>query len=260
MRRHASQAVELNVLAHSGLKAHFDSPNTSLNTIRSGLDHVDFVDSEDLAASDESLDLPLLTPVTSELQAEGLRTLRVRNPLALLIAVTTDVSGFQTYDAIRSGANFVLNLAIPGESQSDMLYGLLRTHCMTAPTDTATPLQAVPAEHGAARGNPPERHGPAGGTRHQDSARHPGASPRSGRAPGERPSQPLPREYDRELTRLLCTSMTISEIARRYYCSERSMYRRIRRLYDDLAVGCRTELIALASELGLNRPPVSRAG
>ncbi len=57
-------------------------------------------------------------------------------------------------------------------------------------------------------------------------------------------------EPNRELIRLLCTPMTVLEIARRSYCSERSMYRRIRRLYDTVGVRNRFELISLSSDRG----------
>ncbi|MCZ1011834.1 DNA-binding response regulator [Streptomyces lydicus] len=234
MHQHASTTTELHVLAHSGLKAHFDSPHAPLSTLRSGLDCIDFVDGGDLTAPGRALDLPVLLPVTSEFQVEELRAIRVRHPLSLLIAVTSDISGYRTYYAIRSGANFVLNLAIPGKSQIDMLYAQLRVHRMTSPAETTTTwLQAIPADQGG------RHHGnddgePAPRTDVDREAHITGA-----------PLRPTLPTYDTELMRLLCTSTTVSEIARRYFCSERSMYRRIRRLYDDLGVGSRAELMSL---------------
>ncbi|MFI7408987.1 helix-turn-helix transcriptional regulator [Streptomyces sp. NPDC049627] len=201
------------MLVHSGLKSHFDPTHptdSSLDTLRRSLDRVDFVDDDDLAASDGALDLPVLLPVNSEFQAEELRTIRVRHPLALLIAVTNDVSGHHTYYAIRSGANFVFNLAISGESQIGMVHAQLSAHAHA----------------------------------HGDEADE---------APTDEPPRPvLPaatelRRDERELVRELCTSMTVSEIARRHYCSERSMYRRIRRLYDELGVRGRAELVSRVS-------------
>lgn len=205
------ESRHLHVLVHSGLKNHFDATHPTdspLDTLRRSLDRVDFVDDEDLAATDgAALDLPVLLPVNSEFQAEQLRAIRVRHPLALLIAVTNDVSGHHTYYAIRSGANFVFNLAISGESQIGMVHAQLRAHA-AAHADGA---------------EPDETPGPA------------------------LPFVPeLPRD-ERELVRELCTSMTVSEIARRHYCSERSMYRRIRRLYDEFGVRGRAELVSLAS-------------
>ncbi|MFE0253643.1 DNA-binding response regulator [Streptomyces sp. NPDC059010] len=205
------------MLVHSGLKSHFDPTHPTdspLDTLRRSLDHVAFVDDEDLAASDgAALDAAVLLPVNSEFQAEELRTIRVRHPLALLIAVTNDVSGHHTYYAIRSGANFVFNLAIAGESQIGMVHAQLSAHA------------AAHAEEAEAQG--PRRH------------------PRPARP--ALPAVPELRRDERELVRELCTSMTVSEIARRHYCSERSMYRRIRRLYDEFGVRGRTELVSLAS-------------
>jgi DNA-binding CsgD family transcriptional regulator len=211
------QTQPLHVLVHSGLKAHFDSPlseDSPLGTLRHGLHRVDFVDDEDLAAPGCVLDLPVLLPVNSEFQAEALRTIRVRRPLSLLIAVTNDVSGHHTYYAIRAGANFVCNLGIMGESQIGMMHAQLQAHRVSKRVDTpAARLRPVSALH----------------------------------------------QSDRELIRLLRTSMTVSEIARRHYCSERSMYRRIRRLYDDLGVRGRAELMTLASEPAMRDPLPKRA-
>jgi hypothetical protein len=50
--------------------------------------------------------------------------------------------------------------------------------------------------------------------------------------------------YDAELLRMLCSPATVSEIAKRQYCSERSMYRRIRKLYNAFGVSGRSELHA----------------
>ncbi|MEW2505768.1 hypothetical protein ACQPXB_44155 [Amycolatopsis sp. CA-161197] len=44
------------------------------------------------------------------------------------------------------------------------------------------------------------------------------------------------------LMRMLCGTSSISAIAREFYCSERSMYRRLRRLYEQLGVSGRSEL------------------
>ncbi|MFF2964368.1 DNA-binding response regulator [Streptomyces sp. NPDC057963] len=250
-QQHATTATGLHVLVHSGLKPYFDSPQALLGALRSGLDRVDFVDAEELTAPCGALDLPVLMPVTSEFQAEELRAVRVRHPLSLLVAVTNDVSGYRTYYAIRSGANFVLNLAIPSESQRDLLYAQLRAHLMAGPADsmaTAGP-QGLPADQGGrqrCRYHGGETPAGADGDRESD-------------IPGEHLRAALP-SHDAELMRLLCTSITVSEIARRYYyCSERSMYRRIRRLYDDLGVGGRAELISLATVPDPRRPLTARA-
>lgn len=291
-QQHVSNSSELHVLVHSGLKAHFESPQAPLGRIRSGLDRVGFVDDEDLTAPGGALDLPVLIPVTSEFQAEGLRVVRVRHPLALLVAVTNDVSGFRTYYAIRSGADFVFNMAIAGANQVDMLYAQLRSHCTAASPESAdsriqpfsVAREAVPAE---------EEHRQAPSGHFEESAARPGsawkerglehsaaagrralqpehglpphspypAGPTSGEHDSARPSDHDPAHalrtvpgIDTGLMRMLCSSMTVCEIARRYYCSERTMYRRIRKLYDDVGVSSRAELIPLASVLTLNQP------
>ncbi|GAA2978638.1 hypothetical protein [Actinokineospora diospyrosa] len=53
---------------------------------------------------------------------------------------------------------------------------------------------------------------------------------------------PVARQDDGRLVRMLCGTTSISAIAQQFYCSERSMYRRIRRLYQDMGVAGRTEL------------------
>ncbi|MFJ8648228.1 helix-turn-helix transcriptional regulator [Streptomyces sp. NPDC093546] len=247
MHPHATHTSDIHVLAHSGLQTHLDSPNAPLGTVRTILDRVDFVDDDDLTAPGEAIELPVLIPVTSEFQAEGLRAIRVRHPLSLLIAVTTDVSGYRTYYAIRSGANFVLNLAIPAESQIDMLYAQLRAHSMTTTRLEPTAEPAGPAAPWLQAIRSHDEHHP------EEPAR-----PRTYQHVSHPPAL---CEGDLELARMLCTSMTVSEIARRHYCSERSMYRRIRRLYDDLGVAGRAELMAMAAVLGSGRQALTaRAG
>ncbi|MEV6419885.1 hypothetical protein [Streptomyces sp. NPDC051662] len=176
------------------------------------------------------LSLPVLLPVNSEFQAEELRTLRVRHPLSLLIAVTNDLSGHHTYYAIRSGANFVFNVAISGESQIGMVRAQLRAHAITHADVPAT----VPADARRAPVHVTDRR-----------VTRPVALPGL-QAAGASTAPDLHRA-DRELVRQLRTSMTVSEIARRHYCSERSMYRRIRRLYDELGVRGRAELMSVVS-------------
>ncbi|MFD7313763.1 helix-turn-helix transcriptional regulator [Streptomyces sp. NPDC059883] len=233
---HESQPFH--VLVHAGLRSHFDSAGSAdspFETLRRSLDHVDFVDEEELNAPG-GLSLPVLLPVNSEFQAEELRTLRVRHPLSLLIAVTNDLSGHHTYYAIRSGANFVFNVAISGESQIGMVHAQLRAHAIThAYTRTITHADgpaAVPAD---------ARPAPVRVT--EQRVTRPVALP--GLHAAGAPTVPDLHRADRELVRQLRTSMTVSEIARRHYCSERSMYRRIRRLYDELGVRGRAELMSV---------------
>ncbi|MGW4561591.1 helix-turn-helix transcriptional regulator [Streptomyces sp. NPDC004561] len=243
---HDPNTTELRVLIHSGLRAHFDLPHTPLSLLRSGLDSIEFVDDEDLTAPGGTLDLPVLIPVTSEFQAEGLRAVRVRHPLSMLIGVTNDVSGQRTYYAIRSGANFVLNFAIPGESQIDILCAQIRAHRLTAADTTAVWLPDIPGA--------PDSRGLTGSALHEELGAHDGENRERLES-----AHSILSPSDKELVRLLCTSMTVTEIARRHYCSERSMYRRIRKLYDGLGVGGRTELMSEAAALGLIRPLTAHA-
>ncbi|MFJ4825650.1 DNA-binding response regulator [Streptomyces bacillaris] len=226
---HESQP--LHVLVHAALKNHFETPGTAdspFTSLHRRLDRIDFVEGEELAAVGGTLDLPVLLPVHSEYQTEELRALRNLQPLALLIAVTNDVSGHPTYYAIRSGANFVFNLAIEGRRQVGLVEARLRAHA-DARSAGATGLRTVPRRTTAPPAHPALVPDP-----------HPSPRPTAELAPELAPE-------DRQLARQLCTPMTVSEIARCHYCSERSMYRRIRRLYNSLGVGNRSELKMLVS-------------
>ncbi|MFC7886359.1 DNA-binding response regulator [Streptomyces sp. NPDC057376] len=256
--RHAADPTTgPDALVHSGLGDYFATPYAPLGRLRSGLRRVEFVDDEDLTAPGRPLDLPVLVPVISEPQADSLRAVRARHPMSLLVAVTHDISGLRTYYGIRAGADFVLNLAIPGDAQTDLLRAHIRAHRVTtaarsgpAADPATTRLRAIPAGHVRHQG---EGHGIKHGA---DDRR---ADPALRGSP-EPPPAPAPPEYDGELVRLLCTAMTVTEIARHYYCSERSMYRRIRKLYDALGVGSRAELMSAAGRLGLHRQRRDRVG
>lgn len=251
--------TSLHVLAHTGLKGPFSTPGTPLSRLRAGLDRVDFVDDGRLAAPGDPR-LPILLPVSSELQADRLRALRTRHAMALLIAVTDDVSGHFTYNAIRSGANFVFNLAIPEERQIDLLLARCRAH---GSPDADSPGAGRPAFRLCVL---PDGAQVRPSTPADPTAADPTAAPVRPSLPAD-DSRPVGSAradgYDAALLRMLCTSATVSEIARRNYCSERSMYRRIRKLYDAFGVSGRSELHARAVELGLIAPhggPVREAG
>ncbi|MEE1786410.1 helix-turn-helix domain-containing protein [Streptomyces sp. SP17BM10] len=277
---HESRSTErpaLHVLAHTGLRPYFDTPDNPLGSIWLPGDRIGFVDEADLTEPGRVLHLPIFLPITSEFQADALRDVRLHHPMSLLVAVTTDVTGYRTYYAIRSGADFVVNLAI-GFEQADALTAQLQAQQAYAPGSGAVPAtaQAVPgrlrlADHRVpASARPSERwSGPGSEAWSEAWSEPPGVAGPGGRGPADRllphpaPPHPAPRpaslaDSERTLVRLLCTSMTVSEIARHHYCSERSMYRRIRRLYDHLDVGNRTELVTLAAALGLNRPTAAR--
>ncbi|MGK5638866.1 helix-turn-helix transcriptional regulator [Streptomyces sp. URMC 126] len=61
-------------------------------------------------------------------------------------------------------------------------------------------------------------------------------------APGAEAPVGALSEEDRALVRMLRERVPVGEMARRFYCSERSMYRRIRRVYEVLGVANRQEL------------------
>lgn len=223
-------ATSRKVFAHTGLRL-YCGPGKQLFGDRSwdGY-HVEFVeyDTFDPIAGAPA---PVLLPVGTERQAERLQSVRTRCPMSLVVAVTHDVTGHSTYYAMRSGASFVINLAIPGRQQSDLLRAHLRNLPGPAGTaDRGPDLQLVSAETDARDPN----QGVPG-------AVDAGAEART-RATGSG-HRSLSRA-ESELVRMLRTSMTVAEIARHNYVSERSMYRRIRALYNVLGVTGRSEVMS----------------
>ncbi len=153
---------------------------------------------------------PIMLPVNSEYQAEALHTVRARHTLSFIVAVTNDVTGHSTYSAIRSGANLVINIAISGARQAEILRAHLDEYVRSDRTAAAPRL----------------------------------------RKDGHRTLN----DSDERLLQMLCSSMTVAEIARQNNMSERSMYRRIRTLYDTLGVDSRAELISSTKQDGLGPP------
>ncbi|WP_019547651.1 helix-turn-helix transcriptional regulator [Streptomyces sulphureus] len=207
------------VIAHHALRELLDSPHTPLGRLRAQLPDIRFVAYRDLAAETSVLTRPLLMPSTTEFQNEELRAVRLNQATALIVAVTHDVSGHQAYHAIRSGADLVFNLANPSREQLDAVCARCVSHSSAV----------------------------VGLSQHSRSS--------SVEAAGEVRPDGHPGPYDEELLRLLGTSLTVSEIARRFYCSERTMYRRIRHLYDAFGVSRRSELMAAVSRAN-GRPNV----
>ncbi|WP_039796219.1 response regulator transcription factor [Nocardia araoensis] len=188
---------------------------------------VEFADYDQLAMRRDADGAPIVLPVNSETQAESLRSVRARHAMGLIVAVTDDVGGYSTYAAIRSGANFVINVAISVERQADLVRAQLLDHTRSAPR------KPLPAVLGAVTGR--ELNEPA-----RQPLRRRVGTPAAG--PDQSGRHGL-TESDTRLLRMLRTSMTVAEIARLNYLSERSMYRRIRSLYDTLGVGSRAELV-----------------
>lgn len=189
---------ELRLRAHVRLQA-------GLGAFRTGWSEAaiffEFADPKALfAAADE---LPVLLPAASEPDRELVCSLRRCCCLTPILAVVNDISGQQTFLAIKSGATSVLNVRLPQEMQIDAVL----TACSAAPRllpSVPWPRRRATRDLSAAGGAGPEEAG--------------------------------------RLVQLLCGTSNISSIAQQFYCSERSMYRRIRRLYEQLGVSGRAEL------------------
>lgn len=155
-------------------------------------------------------------PATSETQVDSVSSLR-RNGFwySPVVAVVHDYSGHQTYSAIKHGASSVLNMAIPVESQIARLRpGVARNSSAgSASTDLAEEIQ------------------PKKAPRPTSSDHLKGAG--------------LTRAEAETLREMLCGHETVAVIARRFFCSERTMYRKIRALYNQLHVSSRFELRAM---------------
>nr|WP_285543887.1 hypothetical protein [Streptomyces lavendulae] len=159
--------------------------------------------------------LPVFTPQHASVVAQ----VSANNPVSGIVGVVADAAGMQTHLAIQSGANWVLNLLVHPSESLRVLQGLLLQHAA-----------ALGHNRGALAGVEGADHDPL----HTAVPAHVDLVPREGRAPGG----------DEELVTMLCEWVPVGEMARRYYCSERSMYRRIRRIYDALGVSSRKELRA----------------
>ncbi|MER2208100.1 MAG: LuxR C-terminal-related transcriptional regulator [Rhodococcus sp. (in: high G+C Gram-positive bacteria)] len=167
---------------------------------------------------------PILLPATNEMQAEALSELRGRLGCSLspLVALVDDYSGHQTYLAIKRGASRVVNLAIALDHQIHALQVSLACGAGTT-QQNSTPTPMRPArETGAATVSTISRDTPD--------------APHS-----------VQRDESDVLVRLLCSDETVSSISRKFFCSERTMYRKIRSLYEQLNVESRTELRALVA-------------
>jgi DNA-binding NarL/FixJ family response regulator len=158
------------------------------------------------AAADRAAAVVL--PATTPPETGMLRSVRAGNFLLPIVGVVCDGTGHQTYHALSAGATTVINLLLPAEHRMEALHAALgqRPRATPDPAGGPTPLRAV----GTAVG-------------------------------GDAPGSPDHREVE-VLVDLLCGPQTVSAIARLFFCSERSMYRRIRRLYDDIGVTGRAEL------------------
>lgn len=234
--------------AHPSLRDYLDPADGPWGGLFAAPLRLEFVEYDELGSRDAVAGAPIVLPVHTECQAERLRAIRARHAMALLVAVTNDVTGHSTYSAIRSGANFVVNLAISVERQAEVLRARLLDHA------GALPRRPRPAVLGAV---PDRASAPAA------RAPRPGRDSTLSAANGSRAAAPLDRpeldEFDTRLLRMLRTTMTVAEIARQNYLSERSMYRRIRNLYDTLGVSGRNDLMNSAEPTPTRSLTVLRA-
>ncbi|MFI9636170.1 hypothetical protein ACIHAX_26115 [Nocardia sp. NPDC051929] len=225
--RDSEQATGRVAFVHPGLRDYLDPADGSWGSVFGPHFELEFADYDQLAMRRDAGGAPIVLPVNSETQAESLRSVRARHAMGLIVAVTDDVGGYSTYAAIRSGANFVINVAISVERQADLVRAQLLDRTRSAPG------KPLPAVLGAVTGREPNE--PA-----RQRLRGRSATPATGADQSGRDGL---TESDTRLLRMLRTSMTVAEIARLNYLSERSMYRRIRSLYDTLGVGSRAELV-----------------
>jgi DNA-binding NarL/FixJ family response regulator len=184
--------------------------------------NVEFLSPDELALRGGH-DVPVIVPALTETQLQFLADLREKLLLAPVLAIVNDQSDQQAYRARMSGASAVLNVQQPAAEQQAILRALGGGVCPPAVT---TRLWSV--------------NGWAERIRFEQRQRATGTA-----------DEP---ESDPELLLdLLYGPSTISTIAARLYCSERSMYRRVRRLYDALGVSSRAELRVKLVELEMDR-------
>lgn len=196
------------VLAHRGLRSFLA---TRFDRTERGCPEIEFLAPDELLALDGGV-TPVIVPAVAEAQCRALAELRDRLPLAPIVAVVNDRTGQQAYRAVCGGASSVLNLTQPRSEQETILRALSTGRPPAG--GTVTRLRSVAGGTRQARPEPAADHWPCDG----------------------------PAVVEDQLVELLRGRSTISVIAARLYCSERSMYRRVRRLYDAFGVSGRAEL------------------
>ncbi|WP_194834218.1 DNA-binding response regulator [Nocardia sp. XZ_19_369] len=237
--RDTEEVTRSNAFVHPSLREYMDPTNGPCGTLFAASFRLEFADYDQLAARRDVDSAPIVLPVNTEYQAESLRSIRAAHAMGLIVAVTNDVTGHATYFAIRAGANFVINIAIAVERQAE----ILRAHLFDR-ADKPSPSVFGTVPNRGVNSPRPEP------TRAREVTPAVGRVPRSS-TPDRRPEL---NEFDARLLRMLRTSMTVAEIARHNYLSERSMYRRIRALYNTLGVRNRAEL---AESRAAARPPMT---
>lgn len=216
-----------NAFAHPSLRDYLDPANGPCGSLLAPAFQLEFADYDELAARGDVDGAPIVLPVNTEHQADSLRSIRATHAMGLIVAVTNDLTGHSTYFAIRAGANFVVNIAMSIERQAELLRTQLLDHVHAARGNRRPSVREVIVNHPG-----------------QELPRNRNIVPATDiRRPTAKASPAALDDFDARLLRMLRTSMTVAEIARHNYLSERSMYRRIRNLYDTLGVHSRAELV-----------------
>ncbi|WP_329052551.1 hypothetical protein OG738_08200 [Amycolatopsis sp. NBC_01488] len=130
-------------------------------------------------------------PAFTEAEGSVIGALRTAFPDTAVLGVVDDVSGDQTYAAMRAGAHGVLNTQLP-------------------PSRAVTVIQRVA----------------------------PAAPVRAGAAPAL-------SVHDFAVLEMVVEARSTREMARHFYCSERTMYRRLKDIYDHIGVDGRRGLLEL---------------
>lgn len=143
-----------------------------------------------------------LLPAFNERHSSMISSMTAEHPGAVLVGVVSDITGMQTYQAIRSGATGVLNTALPPVVAAEALEQVCR--------------HRIPAIAPAISNDTPEKRAVEIG------------------------------DEDADLVRMLLSEKSTSEIARHFYCSERTMYRRLRNLYRKIGAQGRNDIRRLA--------------
>lgn len=206
-----------------------------------------FSDDVHLAVGQHDPRLTVL-PVFTVPQAQRLASLTEQHPGASVVGVVMDMTGHHTHRAIEHGATWVLNALLPPASCMNMLRMVVEA--VIPGGRTASLSERCPASPGLAYRAVPVRTNRAGPIRLETA---PDTAADAGVSPGIRPAWQSD-EAEKELLELLSGPAPISEIAKRFYCSERSMYRQLRSLYARYGVEGRQQLRrALALPAGPGR-------
>lgn len=196
----------------------------------------------------------VVAPVTNVLEARWMKSCAHELPVVNFVAVVDDMTGHQTYLAISSGASAVLNMRLVPPAGSTVL---------RLAVTSVLPLAAGPAAAGPAAPVAPVSPVPVAPVA-PVAGRHLGTPAAAALVDRSTVRSPVPAalepevarwgEEERQIVGLLRGHDTIATIARRYYCSERSMYRRVRALYDELGVSGRSELRSVLAAVPLPEP------